>query len=154
MTEHVATVEWSGQDARFTDGRYSREHVWRFDGGVEVPASASPHVVPLPYANPANVDPEEAFVAALSSCHMLWFLSLAAKQRFTVEHYLDQAIGTMEENADGRLAITRVVLRPQIQFAGALQPTREQLARLHEEAHDNCFLARSVKSRVLVEMET
>ncbi|MDX2243399.1 MAG: OsmC family protein [Leptolyngbyaceae cyanobacterium bins.302] len=98
MSEHSATIQWQRNQALFTDNRYSREHIWQFDGGVEVPASSSPHVVPEPYSNPACIDPEEAFVAALSSCHMLWFLAIAAKRKFVVESYTDQAIGVMEKN--------------------------------------------------------
>lgn len=151
MSEHLATVEWSRHQATFTDNRYSREHVWQFDGGVRVPASSSPQVVRVPYSNPASVDPEEAFVASLSSCHMLWFLSIAAANKFVVEHYRDSAIGLMQKNEDGRLAITSVRLRPQITFVGENLPTEQQIAEMHEEAHHQCFLANSVKTEIVIE---
>src|SRR5262245_54561777 len=119
MAEYKAIVTWDRPaGARFTDNRYSRAHRWTFDGGAQVPASSSPHVVPVPLSDPAGVDPEEAFVASLSSCHMLWFLSLAAKRGFVIESYRDEAVGILEKNAEGRPAITRVTLRPAIQFSG------------------------------------
>jgi organic hydroperoxide reductase OsmC/OhrA len=150
MSEHIAIVEWKRAEAKFTDNKYSREHTWIFDG-VEIAASASPHVVPLPYSNPDCVDPEEAFVASLSSCHMLWFLSIAAKRRFVVDDYTDKAVGVMEKNENGRLAITKVYLRPQVTFVDEI-PTREQLETMHHEAHHNCFLANSVKSEIIIEI--
>jgi organic hydroperoxide reductase OsmC/OhrA len=150
MSEHIATIEWKRAQAKFTDNKYSREHTWKFDG-VEIAASASPHVVPVPYSNPAYVDPEEAFVASLSSCHMLWFLSIAAKRKFVVDDYTDKAVGIMEKNENGRLAITKVYLRPQVTFALEI-PTREQLETMHHEAHHNCFLANSVKSEIIIEI--
>ncbi|RUS97615.1 hypothetical protein DSM106972_083520 [Dulcicalothrix desertica PCC 7102] len=101
MSEHIAIVEWKRSQAKFTDNKYSREHTWRFDGGIEIAASASPHVVPVPYSNPACIDPEEAFVASLSSCHMLFFLSIAAKSKFVVDNYIDKAVGIMEKNENG-----------------------------------------------------
>jgi organic hydroperoxide reductase OsmC/OhrA len=149
MAQHTATVEWSRRNETFTDNRYSREHHWRFDGGANVLASASPHVVPVPLSNPAGVDPEEAYVAALSSCHMLWFLSIAAKQGWVIERYRDEAVGLMEKNAEGRIAMTRVTLRPKIDFEGP-KPMPEQLAKLHHEAHESCFLASSVKTEITV----
>ena len=121
------------------------------DGGVEVAASASPHVVRVPYANPACVDPEEAFVAALSSCHMLWFLDIAAKQKFVVESCTDAAVGTMEHNQEGKLAMTKVILRPQICFAVDNLPTDVQIQAIHEEAHHCCYLANSVKAEIIIE---
>ncbi|MBF2026799.1 MAG: OsmC family protein [Oscillatoriales cyanobacterium C42_A2020_001] len=152
MSEHTAIVQWNRRDrATFTDNQYSREHTWTFDGGVEVPASSSPHVVPVPYSNPTCVDPEEAFVASLSSCHMLWFLSIAAKQKFVVERYTDQAIGVMDKNQDRQLAMVKVLLRPQVTFVGDRQPTEQHLQEMHEEAHHRCFLANSVKTAVIVE---
>ena len=150
MAEYTATVQWQRQNAAFTDNQYSRAHLWRFDGGVAVPASSSPHVVPVPFSDPANVDPEEAFVAALASCHMLWFLSIAAKKRFVVDSYSDEAVGIMEQNSAGRLAITRVTLRPTIVFAGANLPTEAQIAQIHHLAHESCFIANSVKTEVVV----
>jgi len=144
-------VSWERNGATFTDNRYSRGHRWRFDGGVEVPASASPHVVPLPMSVAAAVDPEEAFVAALSSCHMLWFLSLAAKQGFVVERYLDEAVGIMAKDGDGRLAMTEVTLRPQVAFTADRRPSGSDHAALHHEAHELCFIANSVKTQVRCE---
>ena len=151
MAEHRATVEWARQGQDFLAGRYSRGHVWRFDGGVEVPASSSPHVVPLPMSVAAAVDPEEAFVASLASCHMLWFLSIAAKRGYVVESYRDDAVGTLAKDAEGKLAVTHVVLRPQVQFRAEKAATVEALNELHHEAHEKCFIANSVKSEVRCE---
>ena len=151
MAEYTANIVWERGEQDFLANRYSRAHRWRFDGGVEVPASSSPHVVPLPWSDAQGVDPEEAFVASLSSCHMLWFLSLAAKQGFRVDSYADHALGVMARNAEGRLAMTEVLLRPRVVFGGEPQPTPEQLTALHEEAHEECFIATSVKSRVRCE---
>jgi organic hydroperoxide reductase OsmC/OhrA len=151
MSRHTASVSWSRGDARFTDNRYSRRHVWRFDGGVEVPASSSPHTVPLPWSDSQAVDPEEAFVAALSSCHMLWFLDLAARAGFCVDRYADSASGVMKKNEAGQLAMTSVVLHPAVEFSGARMPSREEVERLHHEAHEACFIANSVKTAVRVE---
>jgi organic hydroperoxide reductase OsmC/OhrA len=154
MSEYVATIKWARQvGERFSDNRYSRAHQWEFDGGVSVPASSSPHVLPPPLSNPAAIDPEEAFVASLSSCHMLWFLSLAARQGFVVESYADRAVGYLEKNEGGRLAITRVILRPAIQFSGPRLPTPAECDGLHDEAHHQCFIANSVKTTVVVESE-
>lgn len=150
MVIHSAEILWSRGDQDFLDNRYSRAHLWRFDGGVEVPASSSPHVVPLPGSRADAVDPEEAFVASLSSCHMLWFLSLAARDGWRVDAYRDQAEGCMGRNAEGRLAMLRVTLRPQVSFAGTA-PSREQLDALHHQAHEECFIASSVKTEVLCE---
>jgi organic hydroperoxide reductase OsmC/OhrA len=154
MARHLATVEWQRRDAAFVDNRYSRAHVWRFDGGVEVRASASPHVVPPPLSDPAAVDPEEAFVASLSSCHMLWFLSLAAKEGLVVDRYADEAVGILAPNAEGRLAMTRVTLRPAVSFAGPCVPDAAELRELHERAHHACFLATSVRTEVVCEPVT
>jgi organic hydroperoxide reductase OsmC/OhrA len=151
MAEYRARVEWSRDGAVFRDNRYSRGHRWLFDGGIEVPASSSPHVVPLPMSVEAAVDPEEAFVASLSSCHMLWFLSLAAKRGFVVERYRDEAIGTLAKDASGKLAMTRVTLRPDIRFGGDTTPTPAETVGLHQEAHESCFIARSVKTDVRCE---
>ena len=151
MAEYMATVSWQRGEAEFTDNRYSRAHTWAFDGGAEVPASASPHAVRPPFSDPAGVDPEEAFVASLSSCHMLWFLSIAAKQGFTVDSYVDEAVGKMEKNAEGKLAMTQVALRPQITFVGTNLPSDAQVAELHHLAHESCYIANSVKTEVVVE---
>ncbi len=151
MSTHTATIRWDRGEARFVDNRYSRAHVWIFDGGVTVPASSSPHSVPLPYSERYAVDPEEAFVASISSCHMLWFLSIAAKRGYRVDRYADSAEGTMEMNSDGRLAVTRVVLRPDATFSGERCPSADDVARMHEEAHDECFIANSVRSDIVCE---
>ena len=151
MSKHIAEVLWDRQDAAFTDNRYSRAHQWRFDGGAEIAASSSPHSVRVPLSDPTGVDPEEAFVAALSSCHMLWFLSIAASRGYTVDSYRDDAEGVLEKDAEGRMAITRVVLHPRMVFSGATEPDEAQIAALHHEAHENCFLAHSVKTAVTVE---
>lgn len=151
MAEYTARVLWQrAAQQSFTDQRYSRRHVWQFDGGAEVPGSSSPHSVPLPYSDPSAVDPEEALVAAISSCHMLWFLSLAAKAGFTVDGYRDDASGTMARNAEGRMAITVVTLRPAVRF-GDKQPAADELAHLHHEAHERCYIANSVKCEVRCE---
>jgi organic hydroperoxide reductase OsmC/OhrA len=155
MSEYTATVRWCKDGGElFTDQKYSRGHQWIFDGGVTVPASSSPHVVPLPYSVEENVDPEEAFVASLSSCHMLFFLSIAAKRRFVIENYVDCAVGVIETGDDRKLSMTRVTLRPQIEFGGERQPTYEQLEKMHHQSHEQCFLANSVKTEVIVEVES
>lgn len=151
MAEYTARLHWQRGDASFTDQRYSRRHTMHFDGGAVVPASSSPHSVPLPWSDLAAVDPEEAFVAAVSSCHLLWFLSLAAAAGVLVDDYADDASGTLARNAEGRLAMTLVTLRPAVRCGGARRPTREQLAALHHEAHERCYIANSVKSEVRCE---
>jgi organic hydroperoxide reductase OsmC/OhrA len=151
MHDHTAQVHWQRQGAAFTDKRYSRGHAWRFDGGTVVPASSSPLSVREPYSVAAAVDPEEAFVASISSCHMLWFLDFAARAGWVVDDYLDNAVGVMTPNAQGRLWVSRVTLRPKAVFAGAHQPDAAEVARLHHAAHDDCFIANSVKSEVLIE---
>ena len=135
----------------FTDNRYSRGHTWSFDGGIEVPASSSAHVVPLPMSVAAAVDPEEAFVVSLSSCHMLWFLSLAAKGKWVVESYRDEAVGLLGKDAAGKWAMTRVTLYPEVVFAGDARPSPADIAALHHRAHEECFLANSVKTEVRCE---
>jgi organic hydroperoxide reductase OsmC/OhrA len=144
MSQHEARITWSRGGRGFEGGDYSPDHAWRFDGGVEVAATSAPAF----RGNPALVDPEEAFVAAVASCHMLTFLSLASKKRLVVDRYEDAATGFLEKNAEGRLAITRVVLRPEVAFAGAA-PAPEVVARLHEQAHEHCFIANSVRSEVV-----
>jgi organic hydroperoxide reductase OsmC/OhrA len=151
MSEYRAIVEWQRNGAVFSDNKYSRGHRWLFDGGIEVPASSSPHAVRLPFSVEEAVDPEEALVAALSSCHMLTFLYLAAKKKFVIESYRDDAVGFMEKNEQGRLAITRVTLRPDVKFIGDLLPTADDVAALHHGAHEECYIANSVKTEVRVE---
>lgn len=147
MSEHRAMIHWQRGDAPFTFKDYSRDHAWSFISGVEVPGSSAPGY----FGNADRVDPEEAFVASLSSCHMLTFLALCAKKRLVVESYRDQAVGHLEKNDDDKLAITRVVLRPTIEFGGEKRPGPDELARLHDRAHAHCFIANSVKTRVTVE---
>lgn len=147
---YTATIEWTRGDAAFSDLTYSRAHRWHFDGGAVVQGSSSPHVVPVPQSDPAAVDPEEAFVASLSSCHMLWFLSIAAKRGFVVDSYRDEAGGVMARNAARRLAMTEVKLRPQVKFSGR-RPTDAEHVQMHERAHDACFIAASVNTLVRVE---
>lgn len=150
MAEYEATVVWRrGPDEAFAGGRYSRAHEWRFDGGAVVPASSSPHVVRLPFSDPAAVDPEEAFVAALASCHMLFFLGLAAGRKRVVERYEDRATGTMAKDGD-REWVGRVVLRPRVTFAGE-PPDQALVDALHHEAHARCYIANSVRTEVVVE---
>ncbi len=153
MSQYQAKISWQRQaDENFSQSEYSRGHEWAFDGGVTVPASSSPSVVPLPYSVEANVDPEEALVAAISSCHMLTFLSIAAKRKFIIDSYVDDALGTMEKNEQGRLWISRVELRPDIVFSGDKKPTSMQIEKMHEMSHDQCFIANSVKTEVTVEV--
>jgi organic hydroperoxide reductase OsmC/OhrA len=150
MAEHKATIVWKPAGGDFMQGRFSREHTWSFDGGVTVAASASPAVVPAPLSNPANVDPEEAFVASISSCHMLTFLHLARLAGFRVEGYQDEAVGHTARSERGGLWVSTVTLNPQITFGADKQPTAEQLAELHHKAHDGCFIAQSVKTEIKV----
>jgi organic hydroperoxide reductase OsmC/OhrA len=149
MAKHTAVVEWENGGDGFVRGRYSRAHSWTFDGGAVVRASSSPHAVPVPFSDPAGVDPEEALVAAASSCHMLWFLSLAAAKGFDVTHYRDAAEGHMGRNARGQVAMVRIVLNPAIAFEGR-QPAPAELHALHEAAHDKCFIAASLTAEVVV----
>jgi organic hydroperoxide reductase OsmC/OhrA len=152
MSEYTADVLWVRDPAQdFLANRYSRRHSIRFDGGIEFAGSSSPHSVPLPMSDESAVDPEEMFVASLASCHMLWFLALAGKRKFVVDRYADAAIGVMEKNAEGRVAVTRVTLRPDAQFSGDRLPSREEIEHLHHEAHEACYIANSVKSEVRVE---
>ena len=146
--EITVEIHWQRDGAVFADKRYSRAHTWRFDGGQVVPASASPHIVPLPYSVEANVDPEEAYIAAISSCHMLTFLSLAAPKQIVIESYTDNATGVMEK-VDGKLIVSRVALHPTIVYAGE-PPTAATEAELHHLAHEQCFIANSVKTDIQV----
>ena len=149
--EYQAGIRWERAGAVFTDNRYSRGHSWRFDGGVVVPASSSPHTVRVPLSVEAAVDPEEALVAALASCHMLWFLSLAAAARWRVDDYSDEAVGSMGRNAAGRTAMLSVTLRPRVRFSGERVPSHAELMQLHERAHEECFIANSVTTAVHIE---
>lgn len=149
MSTFTAQVAWARGDAAFVDNRYSRAHLWSFDGGATVRASSSPHVVPLPYSVPENVDPEEAFVAAISSCHMLFFLSLAAKEGLTVDTYVDDAHGVMATVQDVTM-VSSVVLAPRLTYQGR-SPSPELAADLHHRAHAMCFLANSVRSDITIQ---
>ena len=148
---HTALIRWELGDHDFLGKRYSRAHTWTFDGGVVLPASSSPHVVPVPMSDAAAVDPEEAFVASLSSCHMLWFLDLASRAGYAVQRYEDAADGRMGRNAAGKLVVDVVTLRPRTRFAGARVPDAIALAALHHEAHAECFLANSVRCEIRCE---
>ena len=150
MSEHRATIAWKRNGPNFSKGHYSREHTWTFDGGVTVPASPSPTSVKPPYSNAANVDPEEAYVAAISSCHMLTFLWVASKQGFLVESYEDDAVGVMTKNERRVSWVSAVTLNPRIVYGGEKQPSHEDEARLHHEAHEQCFIANSVKTVISV----
>ncbi|WP_431273326.1 OsmC family protein [Variovorax ureilyticus] len=151
MAQYSAEITWHRGDQDFVGNRYSRRHAIRFDGGAEWAGSSSPHVVPVPLSDPSAVDPEEAFVASLSSCHMLWFLSIAAKRGFCVERYVDRAVGRMGANAAGKIAMTVVTLRPEVQFSGGRLPSAAQIEEMHHAAHDECFIANSVKTEVRCE---
>ena len=151
MAEYQAQIVWQRISSEpFLDLRYSRAHSWKFDGGVIVPASSAVHSVPLPYSKAENVDPEEGLVAAISSCHMLTFLYLAAKSRFVVDSYEDTAVGTMAKDSRGRQAITTVVLAPQVLFSGSREPNDEIVKELHHDAHEQCYVANSVRSEISV----
>ena len=132
-------------------GKFSREHTWNFDGGTTVPASASPSVVPAPWSNPAHVDPEEAFVASLSSCHMLTYVWLAGRQGFIVDSYEDEAVGVMAKNEKGVPWVSAVTLHPKVIYSGDKLPAPTDEGRLHHDAHEQCFIAQSVKTTVTVQ---
>ena len=150
--EYKATVSWKRPEGEaFTDLKFSRGHQWSFDGGITVPGSSSPHSVKVPYSRADAVDPEEAFVAALSSCHMLTFLYLAAKGGYVVDAYEDDAVGVMTKNERGKLFVSKTTLRPRIAFSGAKQPSEAELDELHHHAHEECYIANSVLTEVVVE---
>lgn len=149
---YTVKISWKkGADEPFVDNKYKRAHTWLFDGGTVVPGSSSPHNVPLPFSSEAAVDPEEAFVASLSSCHMLWFLSIAAERQLVVESYEDNAVGVMGKNDEGRVAMTKVTLRPKVVFAVDARPTADEVNELHHGAHEKCFIANSVRTIVTTE---
>ncbi|MET0357218.1 MAG: OsmC family protein [Cellvibrio sp.] len=151
MSESTAEIFWERANQNFLDNRYSRKHLIRFDGGFELPASSSPDVVPLPYSDASAVDPEEMLVASLANCHMLWFLSLAAKKGFCVDNYSDRAVGVMSKNKNGKLFMSQVKLNPIVKFSGNKIPTNEQFGQLHHQAHEECFIANSVLTEILCE---
>jgi organic hydroperoxide reductase OsmC/OhrA len=150
MSSHSAIIYWSRHSGDFLRGNYSREHTWTFDGGLAIPASPSPSVVPVPYSNPANVDPEEAFVAAISSCHMLTYLYLACRNGFQIDAYRDEAVGTMTKNEKGVPWLSTVLLKPRITYSGDKLPTPTEESQLHHLAHEQCFIANSIKTKVTV----
>ena len=152
MSTYTATIRWARDPSTdFAKGQYSRAHEWSFDGGLTVPASPSPHIVPAPWNDPNGVDPEEAFVASLSSCHMLFFVDFARRAGFVVDSYVDEAEGVLDKRADGKMWMSRVTLRPRVEFSGANPPTEQELADLHHRAHEACFIANSVTTEVTVE---
>lgn len=148
MSEHTARISWHQTTDDFLKGRFSRKHTWSFDGGVSVPASASPSVVPEPYADPTAVDPEEAFVASLASCHMLTFLFIASCRKFEVSRYLDTAVGRMAKGEAGVPWVAEVVLRPHVEYSGEKRPTREEESEMHRLAHQQCYISNSVKTKI------
>jgi organic hydroperoxide reductase OsmC/OhrA len=153
MSEYFAKINWVRHDNEsYVDNKYSRAHEWIFDGGVTIHASSSPHVVPLPYSVAENVDPEEAFVASLSSCHMLFFLSIAAKRKYVVDSYADAAVGIMDKGSDGKISMTKVTLKPHVEFSGDKKPTMQQLQKMHHQSHEQCFIANSVKTEIVLEI--
>jgi organic hydroperoxide reductase OsmC/OhrA len=152
MHRYSATINWDRREQDFTGNEYSRGHTWTFDGGLVVPASASPNIVPLPHSVAENVDPEEAFVAALSSCHMLFFLAIAAARGIIVDDYTDAAVGYMGADDRGRTAMTKIVLRPEARYSGDKLPSEKQIERIHDKAHEMCFVANSVRSEIVVEV--
>jgi organic hydroperoxide reductase OsmC/OhrA len=152
LTEHIAHIRWTHDGDAFTKGQYSREHTWSFDGGATVAASPSPAIVPAPWSNPAGVDPEEAYVASISSCHMLFYLELCRHAGIDVTSYEDQAVGKLEKNADGVMWIPHVRLRPHATYRGDA-PSKERQHELHEQAHARCFIASSVKTEILVDLD-
>jgi organic hydroperoxide reductase OsmC/OhrA len=146
MSEHKVTLTWQRGDVEFSYQKYPRDHTWSFDGGHTMLATAAPAYL----GNPANVDPEEAFVASVASCHMLTFLAIACKQKLVLNSYADEAVGFMEKNAEGRLAITRIELRPKLSWGGDRKPSARELEEMHHSAHENCFIANSIKTQVSV----
>ncbi len=151
MSEHKAIIRWSRHGPDFLKGKYSREHTWTFDGGLTVSASPAPSVVPAPWSNAAGVDPEEAFVASISSCHMLTFVWLASRAGFVCDGYEDEAVGVMAKSERGVSWVSKVTLRPRIAWSGEKLPTSADLERLHHAAHEQCFIANSVKTEIVVE---
>jgi len=153
VSNHKAMISWKRTSEEFLKGKYSREHTWTFDGGLVLQASPSPSVVPAPYSNAAYVDPEEAFVASLSSCHMLTFLYLAGRNGFQVDSYDDEAVGVVTKNERKLPWVSTVTLNPRIVFSGTKLPTRAEEEHLHHESHEQCFIANSVKTEVLVKLD-
>jgi organic hydroperoxide reductase OsmC/OhrA len=150
MSEHTSRITWRHTEGEFLKGRFSRKHTWEFDGGLKVPASPSPLVVPEPYSDPGAVDPEEAFVASLASCHMLTFLFIAYRRKFEVAGYTDEARGIVSKNEEGSSWVSSVVLHPKVDYAGSRIPTHEEETQMHELAHQQCFISNSVRTEVRV----
>jgi organic hydroperoxide reductase OsmC/OhrA len=150
MADYNAAIRWERSGEGFLAGKYSRQHLWTFDGGLRIPASASPHVVAAPYSNPDGIDPEEALVASIASCHMLTFLYLASKEGFLIDSYHDQAVGTMSQNESGRLWMSQVILCPRVEYGGSKSPAPSEERRLHHLAHEECFIANSVKTEIVL----
>lgn len=153
MSRYTATIGWTDSGPDFLRSQYSREHRWQFDGGATVMASASPQIVPEPWSRKEHVDPEEAFVAALASCHMLFFLSIAARRGYSVTSYEDAAEGFMEKNDQGRLAMTRVILHPRAKFSDSNPPGRDAIEKIHHDAHELCFIANSVTTDIRISLD-
>ncbi|MEZ5759164.1 MAG: OsmC family protein [Emcibacteraceae bacterium] len=153
MSDYEAVISWKrGSDEKYTDQKYSREHKWEFEGGLSIPASPSHHIVPLPYSNPDFIDPEQAFVASLSSCHMLFFLDLCSREGFVVDDYTDHAVGTLERIGRNKMAMTKVILKPEAHYSGEKRPTPEDLDRIHHKSHELCFIANSVTTEIVTEI--
>jgi len=153
MSEYVATVHWQrSTNERFIDHQYSRAHQWIFDGGAIIQASSSPHIVAIPQSIEANVDPEEAFIASLSSCHMLFFLSIAAKNKFIIDKYEDKALGVLQKNTQGKYAMTKVILKPEVIFSVNSKPSLKQYEKMHHQAHQQCFIANSVHTDIVIDI--
>jgi organic hydroperoxide reductase OsmC/OhrA len=152
MASHFATVSWINSGPDFLNNEYSRAHQWAFDGGSVINASAAPDIVPPPWSKAENVDPEEAFVASISSCHMLFFIHIASQKGFILESYKDKAEGFMEKNTAGQLAIPRVILRPESVFCGVDVPDKEMITSMHHSAHRSCFIANSVNTQIDIEI--
>lgn len=153
MSKHVATISWQRNGEDFLANKYSRMHSWKFDGGAHVQASASPQIVPLPWSSEENVDPEEAFVASVSSCHMLFFLSIAAERGIQVESYNDEVVGRMSKNENGKYAISQITLHPSVGYSGSTTPSEEDERAIHHDAHEQCFIANSVTSEIRIEIQ-
>ncbi len=153
MSDHIATVIWQRNGEDFLHNKYHRTHTWEFDGGAKIDASASPQIVPLPWSSETGIDPEEAFVASLSSCHMLFFLSLAVEQGIQVESYRDGVVGKMGKNESGEYAITQLVLKPQASYSEETVPSEAEEEALHQQAHQQCFITNSVKTVVTIEIQ-
>jgi organic hydroperoxide reductase OsmC/OhrA len=151
MSKYSATIIWQrGKDEKYIDNKYSRGHEWSFDGGISIPASASPKVVPLPYSIEENIDPAEAFIASIASCHMLYFLSIAAKMNFIVDEYIDNPVGVLENDNEGFMAITKVILNPKVKFYNNMILLPKEIDEIHNKAHQKCFLVNSIKTHVII----